>query len=75
MHELQKDLKRELRAACGKLSPRADYRTTKESYKAAVNALSGPGLKVGGFHDMERQSALIFIDFVESQIIGLLVAF
>ena len=74
LQELQKKLKLKLKASCGKLSPRADYVAKKESFKAA-NALSCPGLKVGPFHEMERQSSLIFIDFVERQIISLLVAF
>ena len=75
VHELQKDVKRELRAACGKLSPRADYKARREGFMAAVNALSCPGLRVVRFHEMERQSALIFIDFLGTQIISLLVAF
>ena len=73
LKELQKQLKRELKAACAKPSPNSVL--NKESFKAAVNALSCPGLKVGSFHEMERQSALIFQDFVVGQIISLLVAF
>ena len=65
MSELQKSLKHELKAACGQLSPRVDYVAKKESFKPGVNALSRPGLKVGRFHEIERQSALLFIDFVE----------
>ena len=75
VQELQKELKHELKAACGKMSPRLDCLAKKESFKAAVNALSCPGLKDGQFHEMERQSALLFVDFLERQIIGLLVAF
>ena len=71
LQELQKKLKRELKAECGKLSQGSMVR--KENFKA-VNALSCPGLKVGQFHEMERQSALIFIDFVHTQIISLLVS-
>ena len=74
LQELQKVLKGELKSACAKRSARAGYMVVKESFKAA-NALSCPGLRVGRFHEMERQSALIFIDFVQRQIISLLVAF
>ena len=73
--ELQKKLKGELKVACARLPPTPEYMAKKESFKAAVDALSCPGLKVGGFHEMERQSALIFLDFVESQVISLLIAF
>ena len=73
LQELQQELKIELIAACGKLSP--DYMLTKESLKAAVNSLSCPGLRVGSFHEMERQSAVTFIDFVEQQTISLLLTF
>ena len=67
--ELQKKLKLQLIATCGKLPPGLK----KENLKA-LNALSCPGLKVGSFQEMERQSALIFTDFVEKQLISLLVA-
>ena len=74
LQEFQQKMKRELRVACRGISSRAGYIVRKEVGKA-VNALSCPGLKVGGFHEMERESAMIFIDFVESQLISLLVGF
>ena len=74
LQDMQKNLKRELKAACGRLSLRTDYLRRRESFMT-VTALSCPGLKVGRFHEMERQSALIFIDFLETQVISLLVAF
>ena len=75
LQEFQKKLKRELKAACKKFSPRVAFVAKKGTYEAAVTALSCPGLKVGRFHDMERESVLIFIDFLEKQVISLLVAF
>ena len=74
LQEMQKKLKSELKAACRTLSPRSNT-ISKESFKAAVNALSCPGLKVGSFHEMERDSALTFVDFLETQLISLLVGF
>ena len=73
LRELQKKLKRELKNAYGKLSSRAGYMVKKEILRTAY-ALSCPGLKVGRFHEIERQSALLFTDFVGRQIISLLVA-
>ena len=75
LHESQKNLKRELEAACGKLSSQPDFKAEKDSLIATVHALCCPGLKVGHFHEMERESVLIFIDYVERQIISLLLAF
>ena len=71
LQELQKTLKRELiMAVCGESSG-----LVKQEIRKGVSALSCPGLKVGGFHEMERQSALIFISFVGNQITSLLVTF
>ena len=45
-------------------------------FEAAAKTLQCPRIQVGGnFHEIDRNAALIFIDFVEMQLIGLLVAF
>ena len=74
LRKRQMGLKREVEIACAKISSRTGEVVRQETMKA-IKALSCPGLKVGGFHEMERQTALMFIGFVESQMISLLVAF
>lgn len=68
---LQRIVKQELISACG---TRTNPLVRKELLKMA-QALQCPGIQVGKFHEMERNSALIFIDFVERQLMSLLVAF
>ena len=67
--DLQKQAKRELLAASG-----TNARARKELLKV-VTALRCRGVEVGTFHEIERNSALTFIDFVEKQLMSLLVAF
>ena len=40
-----------------------------------ANALHFTGIQVGRFHEMERNSAIVFIDYVDRQLISLLIAF
>ena len=77
LRELQQKLRCELKMVSGKISSERAGRDvdSRKGTSKAVDALSCPGLRVGVFHEIERQSALIFIDFVESQLIGLLVTF
>ncbi|CAG7717981.1 unnamed protein product [Allacma fusca] len=44
-------------------------------FKKRLNAVANVGVKVGGFHTMERQSTPLFIDFVVRGIATILVAF
>ena len=69
--DMQKQLKQELSAVCG----RRTNRSFRNEMLRATAALQCKGMQVGSFHEMERNSALIFIDFVERQLISLLVAF
>ena len=75
MKEFQEGQKDELKVACVKRAFRAEEMEEQESFMAPVNAISCLGLKVGRFHEIERESALIFTNFVEQQIIGLLLTF
>ena len=68
---MQRQVKRELLAA----SDKCRRGNVRKEIQKAVNALHCTGLQVGGFHEMERNSALVFIDYVEKQLVGLLVAF
>ena len=70
LKELQEDLKCEPKTTCGKLAP--DSMLEKESFKTAANSRSCPGMKVGSFHEMEREPSLVYIDFVQQQITDLL---
>ena len=67
----QKKFKMELKVACESCTA-APFR---HQMRRAVKALRCPGLRVGTFHEMERNSALIYIGFVQSQLVNMLVAF
>ena len=69
--EMQEQVKQELRAVCGKCR----RPLVRAELRKAVRALDCKGMRVGSFHDMERNSALVFIDYVERQLLGLLVTF
>ena len=71
MIDMQSQLKQELLAACDKCR----RRYVGAEVQKAVKVLHCTGLRVGGFHEMERNSALAFIDHVERQLLGLLVTF
>ena len=43
-------------------------------FKLQIKSIPRIGIKVGEFHMMERQSTLLFVDFVLGQIVSLLVA-
>ena len=64
-------LKNEILIATRKLPDRA---LQAELLKRTVS-LRCKGIQMGCFHEAERDSTLIFMHFVESQVIGLLVAF
>ena len=67
--EMQLKLKQEL------LARRTGGLARKKVILKQANALHCMGIQVGNFHEMERNSALVFIDYVESQLISLLIAF
>ena len=69
--ELQRQVKRALLA----VSYRCRRGDVRKEIQKAVKALHCTGLRVGSFHEMERNSALVFINYVESQLVGLLVTF
>ena len=48
---------------------------SKETLVAGVKSLRTVSVRVGGFHDLERESFLIFTGFVVDQLVSLLVAF
>ena len=66
----QVELKKQISAASGRVTTR---HVRREVLKM-TNALRCTAVDVGGFHEIERNSALIFIDYVERQLMGLLVA-
>ena len=59
--EMQRALKNKLRMSC---TSYARHSFRQEMLKA-TRALSCKGMRVGSFHEMERNSTLIFMDFVE----------
>ena len=69
--EMQREVKQELLVACDKCR----RRNVRTEIQKALKALRCTGMRVGSFHEMERNSALVFADFVERQIVGLLVTF
>ena len=70
--ELQKVVKRDLLAASVRSSA---YPLARKELLKITQALRCQGIKVGSFHEIERNSVLIFVDFVERQLMSLLVAF
>ena len=69
--DMQEEVKRGLSAA----SQRTPKHHVGNEIRKAVKVLHCTGLRVGSFHEMERNSALIFVDYVERQLVGLLVTF
>ena len=47
----------------------------KAEMKRAIIGIRSLGIQVGSFHTLERQSTLIFLDFILKQIVGLLITF
>ena len=43
-------------------------------YRSVSRSIPSAGVKVGGFRNMERDSTLIFVDFVLSNVVSLLIA-
>ena len=71
LRDMQKVLKRKILTASG----RCKNRCFRSEMLKATAALQCKGLQVGSFHEMERNSALNYIDFVERQLMSLLIAF
>ena len=71
LSDMQDEVKRRLSAAAQRNSR---WPIGREIGKA-VKGLHCGGLRLGYFHEMERNSGLIFIDYVETQLVGLLVSF
>ena len=44
-------------------------------FRRQIRSIPRTGIKVGQFHKMERESTLIFVDFVVKNIVGMLVAY
>ena len=64
-----KDCRKEILERCeGGKSGRTVY------VAKAVASIPAIGVKVGSFHEVERNSTLMFINFVVSQMVGLLIA-
>ena len=68
MSFMQRQIRKGLQSTGGQLSNLA---LRMEMTRAAVN-LQCPGMQAGRFHEMERSSALNFVDFVGHQIVNLL---
>ena len=68
---MQRMLKEEIPAAAAVLTVDSARR---ELLKFSA-ALRCQGIQVGSFHEIERSSPLIFMDFVEKQVISLLLTF
>ena len=60
----------QMRKACHGI--RANY--LREEMLKSVEALHNTEIRVGSFGGIERNSALIYVDFLETQIVGLLVS-
>ena len=63
-------LKNEIPSAAKKLPDR----TLQAELLKSTASLRCSGIQMGSFHDAERSSSLIYMHFVESQVISLLVA-
>ena len=48
---------------------------TRRKLLQAVKSLRCIGLKVGHFHEIQRNSSVVFVNFVERQLVRFLVAF
>ena len=70
--EMQEKLKWDITALTERIHSSEEY-SRKFAVKSAA-ALRSVGVRVGSFHEMERNSALNFMHFVETQLISLLVA-
>ena len=70
--EMQKQMKDQLVEAC---SRNLEQKYMAIEIRRRVRALRCAGLQVGQFHEMERNSVLIFISYVETQLVNLLVSF
>ena len=50
-------------------------RTRRDGFSKQISSIPSAGIIVGHFHKMERTSTLIFINFVVTNIVSMLVAF
>ena len=61
--------------ACLTASKSIQDKAARHEILVALRSVRCVGIKVGRFHEIERNSPIIFIDYVERQIIGLLLVF
>ena len=47
----------------------------RDVFRRQIQSIPRTGIKVGNFHKMERESTLIFMDFVVKNIVNMLVAY
>ena len=69
--EMQNQMKDQLVEACGR---NHKQRIVAKEIRMRARALRCMGMQVGQFHEMERNSVLIFIGYVETQLVNLLVS-
>ena len=69
--EGQKRFKKELRKACGRGVVNGSLRG---ELMRGVRALRCPSIRVGSFYEMERNSVLIFVSFVQTHLVSMLVS-
>ena len=74
LSEGQNKVKKELREACGRYVKDVAVRAEiiRGVWAWALKCLS---MRVGSFHEMERDSLLIFLDFVQRHLVSMLLAF